>query len=75
VEAALKVREQNGHGLDALFVGEVFEALFLNLVGGNTAHAFMLGLEVEFFKLLIRECKEIAVIRRHGSPSGEMSTV
>ena len=72
VEAALKVREQYRHGLDALFVGEVFEAFLADLVAGNTADAVMLGLQVKFFQLLVREGKEIAVISRHGSPSGEM---
>ena len=72
VQAAFKIREQDRHRLDALFVGEVFQTRFFDLVDGNPADAFMLGLQILFFKLLIGEGKEIAVISRHGSPSGEM---
>ena len=32
VQAAFEVAEQHGHGLDALLVGQVLEALFLDLV-------------------------------------------
>ena len=73
VEAAFEIGEQHRHGLDALFVGQVFEAFFADLVDGNTADAISLGLQVEFFELLVREGKEIAVIGRHGSPSGNLS--
>jgi hypothetical protein len=34
------------------------------------AVALLFGFEVQFFKLLIWEREKIAVIRRHGSPSG-----
>ena len=32
VQAAFEVAEEHGHGLDALLVGQILEALFLNLV-------------------------------------------
>ena len=32
VQAAFEIAEQHGHGLDALFVGQVLEPLFLNLI-------------------------------------------
>ena len=55
MQAAFKVAEQDGHGLDALFVGQVLQAFFLNLVWGNAVLALLLGLQVQFFQLFIRE--------------------
>src|SRR5579862_5248504 len=53
MEATLEVGEQDSHRLDALFVGQVLEALFADLVGRNAGDTFMLGLQVEFFEFLI----------------------
>ena len=75
VQPAFEVGEQHGDGLDALLVGQVLQPLLADLIGRHPVHAVGLGLQIEFFKLLIREGKKIAVISRHGSPSGEMSTV
>jgi hypothetical protein len=75
VEAPLEIGKQDRHGLDALLVPQILEALFADLVSGNMVHAFMLGLEVEFFEFLVGKGKEIAVFGRHGSPSGEMTAV
>jgi hypothetical protein len=44
VQAAFDVAEQHGHRFDALFVGEIFQTLFLNLVRGNAFEALFLGL-------------------------------
>ena len=46
VEAAFEIAEEHRHGFDALFVAQVFEALFLNLMDGNAVHSLFLGLQV-----------------------------
>ena len=48
VQAALKVGEQHGHGLDALLVGQVLQPLFANLVGRHAVGAVGLGFQVQF---------------------------
>src|SRR5207248_8037508 len=47
VEAAFQVAEQDRDGLNALLVGEVLEALFLNLVHGRAAQAIGFRLQVQ----------------------------
>ncbi len=59
MQAAFEVAEQDRHCLNALFIGEVLDALFLNLVGGNARFALFLGFQVELFELGIREHQKI----------------
>ncbi len=68
VEAAFKIAEENGDGLDALVVGKKLQALFLNFVERNALPALIFGFEIEFFELLVRERQEIAIFSRHASP-------
>ena len=68
MQAAFEVAEENGDGLDAFFVGEVFDALFLNLVRRDALHALVLGLEVQLFEFLIGERQKITQFSRHDSP-------
>ena len=68
MQAAFKVAEHDGHGLDAIFVGEVFQAVFLDLVRGNAVEALLFRLEVHLFEFVVRNGKEISQFSRHSSP-------
>jgi hypothetical protein len=56
VKAAFEVAEQHGDSLDPLLIGQVLQPLLTNLVGRNAIGAVCLGLQVEFFQLLVGEC-------------------
>src|SRR5580698_4714976 len=70
VQAAFQVAEENGDGLDAFFVGEVFQPFFLNLVLGHTILPLLFRFHIQRFEFVIREREKIAQFVRHGSPSG-----
>ncbi len=72
VQAAFEVGEQHRDRLDALFVGQILEAVFLNLVRRYAVLALLLGLQVQLLQLFIRKSEEIAQIVRHGTPSKEI---
>jgi hypothetical protein len=59
VEAAFEVAEKDGDGLDALFVGEVLEAVFLNFMDGGAILALLFGLEIEIFELFVGQGKKL----------------
>ena len=66
MQPAFEIAEKNRHRLDALFVGEIFQPVFLNLVRGGAISALLLRLQVEFFEFVVRECQEIAQFSGHG---------
>ena len=53
VQPAFEIAEEHGHGLDPLFVGQVFQALFLDLVGCDAVPALLLRLEIQFFQFVV----------------------
>jgi hypothetical protein len=55
VQAALEVAEEHGDSLDALFVGEILEALFLNVVRGNAVLALYFRFQIQLFQLVVRK--------------------
>ena len=63
VQAAFKVGEQHRHCLDVLLIRQILDPLFANLFNRQPVHAVCLGLQVQFFKLLVGEGKKIPVIR------------
>src|SRR3954451_14508819 len=65
VQAAFEVAEEHSDGLNALFIGEIFEALFLDLVRSGAVPALLLRLQVHFFQFVVRECQEIAQFSRN----------
>src|SRR5260370_37599852 len=69
VEAALEVAEKHGDRLDPLFIGQILEPLFLDLVSCDAVPALLLRLQIQFFELVIRECEKIAQFVGHESPS------
>jgi hypothetical protein len=68
VQAAFEVAEEDGDSLDALFVGEVLEAVFLNLVNGGAILALLFGLEIEIFEFFVGEREKITQFSGHESP-------
>ena len=68
VQTAFQVAEQHGHGLDSLFLGQVFDALLLNLMDGNTIPALLLRIQIHLFQFVVRNRQEISQFSRHGSP-------
>ena len=69
VQPAFEIAEEHGHGLDPLFVGQVLEAVFLDLVRCDAVPALLLRLKVEIFQFVVGECQEIAQFSGHGCPS------
>src|SRR5438270_10395689 len=68
VEAAFEVAEKNGNGLDALFVGKIFETLFLDFVHRNAIFALLLGLQVHLLEFIVSEREKSSQnVRRHES--------
>ena len=59
MQAAFEIAEKNGDRLDPLFIGKVFEPFFPDLVGGDAILALLLGLQIQLFKLIVRESKKI----------------
>ena len=72
VQAAFEVAEEHGDSLDALFVGKVLDALFLNGVRGHAVEALLLGLEIQLFQLVVREGQETTQFSRHVSPQRKL---
>ena len=70
VQAAFQVAEQHGDGLDALLVGQILQALFLDFVQGNALLALLFGVQVQLFQLVIGKREEITQFSGHGSPCG-----
>ena len=62
VQAAFEVAEDDSDGLDALGVGQIFQALLLDSAEGDALLALVLGGQVLFGELLIRQFEKIAVI-------------
>ena len=68
VQAAFKVTEEHGHGLDPLLVGQVLQPFLANLVQCNAVSAVGFGFQVLGFQLLIGESEKIAIVSGHGTP-------
>ena len=60
MQAAFEVAEEHGHGLDALFVGEILEPLFLNLVGSHAVEPLLLRLQIQLFQFVVGDRQKIA---------------
>ena len=69
VQPAFEIAEEHGHGFNPLLVGQVLDAILLDLVGSGAGLALLLRLEVEVFEFIVRECQEIAQFGGHGCPS------
>jgi hypothetical protein len=67
VQAAFKVAEHDGHGLNPLLVGQVLQALFLKFVHRNPLGALFFGFQVELFELSVGQAEKIRQMR-HMSP-------
>ena len=59
MEAAFEVAEQDRDGLDALLVGQVLEALFLDLVHGGAAQALGFRLQIQIFQFGVRKLQKV----------------
>src|SRR5260370_41773309 len=68
VQAAFEVAEQHGHGFDALFIRQILEAFFLNLVFGNSFLTLLLGFQIQLLQLIIGKGEKISQFVRHESP-------
>src|SRR5712664_1613845 len=68
VQATFKVAEQHSHSLDALFVGEILQARFLDLVNRHAILALLLRLQIQLLQFVIREFKKITQFVSHESP-------
>src|SRR4029077_13700500 len=55
VQAAFEIAEKHGDRLDPLFIGQILEPLFLDLVSCDAVPALLLRLQIQFFELVIRE--------------------
>src|SRR5258708_6512921 len=83
VQAAFEVAEQNGDGLDALFIGEIFEALFLNFVHRHAILALLFGFQIQLLELIVgkgekitkfvggHEAPQIGIRRSSGATGGK----
>src|SRR5215469_6136410 len=69
VQPALKVAEHYSQSLNALFIRQVLQAIFTNLVGRDAIPALLLCLQVEFLEFVVGQCQEIAQFCRHGCGS------
>src|SRR3984893_5460149 len=69
VQAAFEIAEKHGDRLDPLFIGQILEPLFLDLVSCDAVPALFLRLQIQFFEFVIRECQKIAQFVGHESPS------
>jgi hypothetical protein len=72
VQPAFEVAEEHRDCLDAAFVGEVLEPIFLNRVGRNAVEALLFGLQIQLFQLFIREGQETTQFSRHVSPQRKL---
>ena len=70
VEAAFEIAKEDRDGLDALLVGQVLEALLLNLVHGRAAEALGFGLQIQLFQFRIGESQKVLELVGH-SKRGE----
>src|SRR5713101_329577 len=68
VQPAFEVAEQHGHGLETLFVRQILDAFFLNLVRGDTVLALLLGFQIQLLQLIIGNGKKITQFVGHESP-------
>ena len=55
VQPAFEIAEQQRYSLDSFLVGQVLETFFLNLSDRNALHALFLGMQIQVFKLAIRQ--------------------
>ena len=74
METAFEVREDDGDSLNALGVGEVFEPLLLELVGGDAGLSLLFCLQVQVFELFVGQLQEVSKFVRHESPSSHHET-
>ncbi len=65
VQPAFEVREAHGDGLDALLVGQVLRVLLAQFVGGRAVQPGLLGGQVHFFELVVRDFEKVAQRRGH----------
>ena len=68
VQPAFQVAEQHRHRLDSLLVGEIFQALLLNLADINAVEPVRFGAQVHLFQFVVRKREEITQFRRHATP-------
>ena len=65
VQAAFEVGEQHRDGLDPLFVGQILQSLFADLIRRHAVHAVGFRLQIQLFQLVVRESQKIAVLSGH----------
>ena len=71
LQAPFQVAEQEGYGLDPLFILQIFQALFPDLLHRDAFHALVLRLEVHLLQLRVGKLQEVlqsAVSVVHESP-------
>ena len=59
MQPAFEIAEQHGDGLDALLVGEIFQALFLDFVGSDAVLALLFGLQIQLFQFVIGNARKL----------------
>jgi hypothetical protein len=59
METAFEVAEQDGDGLDPLFVGQVLEAVLLDLSGVDAVLPLFLGVQVEFLEFRVGKHEKV----------------
>src|SRR3984893_18226888 len=60
VQADFKIAEKHGDRLDPLFIGQILEPLFLDLVSCDAVPALLLRLQIQLFELARRKYRKIA---------------
>ncbi len=53
MQTAFEVAEEDRDCLDALLIGQILDALFLDFVRGDAVFALLFGLQIELFELVI----------------------
>jgi hypothetical protein len=59
VQAAFEIAEEHADGLDALLIGEISQALFLDFVRRNAIFPLRFGPKIQFFQLCIRQAQKV----------------
>ncbi len=65
VQAAFEVAEHDGDGLDPLIVGQILDALFLQLVRRHAVLPLLLDGQIQFFELAVGEHEVVAQFGNH----------
>ena len=60
VQAAFEVAEHDGHGLNAPFVGQILQPLFLDFGRRDAVQALLLRLQIHLFEFVVGDRQKVA---------------